>query len=135
MIVPKDRAAGITPVVRKVACGAVEMLPFIQVTNLSRTIRWLQGQGIWIIGTATDADLHIQDINLTGNLAMVFGSEDKGMRHLTKKHCDFLAQIPLHGSIENLNVSVACGICLYEVKRQRMLMNQSSDRRLIPKEG
>ncbi|MBT8506473.1 23S rRNA (guanosine(2251)-2'-O)-methyltransferase RlmB [Coxiella-like endosymbiont of Rhipicephalus sanguineus] len=124
VIVPKDWAAGITPVVRKVACGAVEMLPFIRVTNLARTIRWLQEQGIWIIGTAADADLHLQDIDLTGDVAIVLGSEGKGIRHLTKECCDFLAQIPLRGSIESLNVSVACGIFLYEVERQRMLINQ-----------
>lgn len=124
VIVPKDWAVGITPVVRKVACGAVEILPFIRVTNLARTIRWLQEQGIWIIGTAADADSHLQDIDLTGDIAIVLGSEGKGIRHLTKEYCDFLAQIPLRGSIESLNVSVACGICLYEVERQRMLINQ-----------
>ncbi|MFV9989240.1 MAG: 23S rRNA (guanosine(2251)-2'-O)-methyltransferase RlmB [Coxiella endosymbiont of Dermacentor nuttalli] len=124
VIVPKDRAVGITPVVHKVACGAVEILPFIRVTNLSRTIRWLQEQGIWIIGTAVDASSHLQDIDLTGDVAIIMGSEGKGMRPLTKERCDFLAQIPLQGSIESLNVSVACGICLYEVERQRMLINQ-----------
>ena len=124
VIVPKDRAVGITPVVRKVACGAVGMLPLIRVTNLSRTICWLQEQRIWIIGTAADASSHIQDIDLTGDIAIVVGNEGKGMRHLTKESCDFLAQIPLRGSIESLNVSVACGICLYEVERQRMLINQ-----------
>ena len=124
VIIPKDRAVGITPVVHKVACGAVGMLPLIRVTNLSRTICWLQEQRIWIIGTATDASSHIQDIDLTGDIAIVVGSEGKGMRHLTKEHCDFLAQIPLQGNIESLNVSVTCGICLYEVERQRMLINQ-----------
>lgn len=122
VIVPKHWAVGITPVVRKVACGAVEKLPFIRVVNLARTIRWLQEQGIWIIGTAVDADSHLQDIDLTGNVAIVLGSEDKGIRHLTKEYCDFLAQIPLRGSIKSLNVSVACGIFLYEVERQRMLI-------------
>ncbi|QHG92572.1 23S rRNA (guanosine(2251)-2'-O)-methyltransferase RlmB [Coxiella endosymbiont of Amblyomma sculptum] len=121
VIVPKDRAVGITPTVRKVACGAVGILPFIQLTNLSRTIRWLQKQGIWIVGATIDASSHIQDIDLTGDIALVIGNEGKGIRRLTKTLCDFLAQIPLRGNIESLNVSVACGICLYEVERQRML--------------
>lgn len=127
MIAPKDRAVGITPVVRRVACGAVELIPFIRVTNLARAIRWLQEQGIWIIGTAVDADSHIQDIDLTGDIAIVLGSENKGIRPLTKECCDFLVRIPLQGSVESLNVSVACGICLYEVERQRILVNQVMD--------
>ncbi|WP_084588738.1 23S rRNA (guanosine(2251)-2'-O)-methyltransferase RlmB [Coxiella endosymbiont of Amblyomma americanum] len=121
IIVPKDRAVGITPTVRKVACGAVETLPFIRLTNLSRAIRWLQAEGVWIVGTTTDANSCIQDIDLTGDIAIIIGSEDKGIRCLTKKLCDFIAQIPLRGNMESLNVSVACGICLYEVERQRML--------------
>lgn len=119
VIAPKDRAVGVTPVVRKVACGAAEMTPFIRVINLSRTIDWLQKEGVWIVGTAVEAETLIQEIDLTGDIAIVLGSEGPGLRRLTKERCDFLAQIPLRGSVESLNVSVACGICLYEVQRQR----------------
>ena len=119
IIAPKDSAVGITPVVSRVACGAAEVTPFIPVTNLSRTIEWLKKEGVWIVGTTTDAKSQIQDIDLSNDVAIVFGSEGRGMRRLTRERCDFLARIPLYGSVDSLNVSVACGICLYEIWRQR----------------
>ena len=125
IIAPKDRAVGITPVVRKVACGEAEMTPFIRVTNLSRTIDRLQKEGVWIVGTAVEAETLIQEIDLTGDIAIVLGSEGAGLRRLTKERCDFLAKIPLCRSVESLNVSVACGICLYEVQRQREASSSS----------
>lgn len=124
VIVPKDRAVGITSIVRKVACGAAEITPFIRITNLSRTIDWLKKEGIWIIGTAVDAKYSIQEIDLKRDIAIVLGSEGEGMRHLTRERCDFLAQIPLSGSVNTLNVSVSCGICLYEVQRQRNTLRE-----------
>lgn len=125
VIAPKDRAVGITPIVRKVACGAAQTIPFIHVTNLYRTLLNLQKEGIWIVGTATEAALSIQEVDLTGDIAIVLGSEGQGMRRLTIERCDFLAKIPLEGIIESLNVSVACGICLYEARRQRKMCSPS----------
>ncbi|QTS83935.1 23S rRNA (guanosine(2251)-2'-O)-methyltransferase RlmB [Coxiella endosymbiont of Amblyomma nuttalli] len=121
VIVPKDRAVGITSTVRKIACGATQAIPFIRVTNLSRTLLSLQKEGVWIVGTTAEAASHIQDVDLTGDIAIVLGSEGKGMRQLTMQRCDFLVKIPLEGTVESLNVSVACGICLYEVRRQRKI--------------
>lgn len=119
VIAPKDRAVGITPVVRKVACGAEVSTPFIQVTNLARVLRYLQEEGIWLVGTTAEAEVPLSDVDMTGHIGIVLGSEGEGMRQLTQKHCDFQARIPMVGSVESLNVSVACGICLYEVQRQR----------------
>ena len=125
VIAPKDRAVEITPTVRKVACGAAQTIPFIRVTNLYRTLLNLQREGIWIVGTAAEAALPIQKVDLTGDIAIVLGSEGKGMRRLTMERCDFLAKIPLDGIVESLNISVACGICLYEAKRQRKICSSS----------
>ncbi len=120
VIAPKDKAVGITPVVRKVASGAVGITPFIQVTNLARTMRAIQDAGVWIVG-ASDQELQvISEIDLSGPIAMVMGSEGQGMRKLTAKHCDFLARVPMLGTVGSLNVSVATGVCLYEAIRQRM---------------
>lgn len=119
VIVPKDKAAGLTPVVRKVACGAAEHVPFIQVTNLARTLQQLQAAGVWIVGTAGEATETLYDQKLTGSLALVLGAEGAGMRRLTKEHCDFLVNLPMAGSVSSLNVSVAAGICLFEAVRQR----------------
>ena len=121
VIVPKDRAVGITPIVHKVACGAAQTIPFIRVTNLYRTLLNLQKEGIWIVGTAAEAEFSIHEVDLTGDIAIVLGSEGQGMRRLTIERCDFLAKIPLEGIVESLNISVACGICLYEAKRQRRI--------------
>ncbi len=121
VIAPKDRAVGLTPVARKAASGAAEITPFIPVTNLVRTLRWLKENGVWIVGMEADAPTPIRDIDLTGNIAIVLGGEGSGMRRLTKEHCDFLASIPMEGAVESINVSVSTGICLYEIQRQRLL--------------
>jgi 23S rRNA (guanosine2251-2'-O)-methyltransferase len=119
VIVPKDNSASLTPVVRKVACGAAEVVPLVQVTNLARTLRDLQGMGVWIVGTAGEADKNIYECKLSGPMALVMGAEDKGMRRLTREHCDELIKLPMAGSVSSLNVSVATGVCLYEIVRQR----------------
>lgn len=119
IIMPKDKAVGITPVVRKVACGAAETLPVVSVTNLARTMRLLQDAGIWLYGAAGEAEADIYNTDLTGPIAVVMGAEGKGLRQLTRQHCDGLIRIPMAGSVSSLNVSVATGVCLYEVVRQR----------------
>jgi 23S rRNA (guanosine2251-2'-O)-methyltransferase len=119
VIVPKDRAAELTPVVRKTAAGAAESTPFFQVTNLARTLRWLKQQNIWLVGLAGEAQDSLYDLDLKGPLALVLGAEGSGLRRLSKSECDFLARIPMQGSIESLNVSVAAGVALFEACRQR----------------
>jgi 23S rRNA (guanosine2251-2'-O)-methyltransferase len=119
VMAPKDRAVGLTPVVRKVASGAAEHIPFIPVTNLARTLRALKDRGLWLVGAAGDAPQSLYDTDLTGPLALVLGGEGKGLRRLTREHCDTLVRIPMLGSVESLNVSVATAICLYEALRQR----------------
>ena len=119
VIVPKDRAVSLTPTVRAVACGAAEHIPLIEVTNLSRTLKALQQAGVWIVGMAIDGDRTVYDCDLAGPVALVLGAEGPGIRRLTKENCDFLASLPMLGSVESLNVSVAAGICLYEAVRQR----------------
>ncbi len=119
VIVPKDRAVGLTATVHKVACGAAQTVPLVRVTNLARTLRYLRDAGVWLVGTAGEGTRTIHQIDLTGPLALVMGAEGKGLRRLTREHCDLLASIPMHGVVESLNVSVATGICLYEALRQR----------------
>ena len=119
VIAPKDNSAGITPVVHKVACGAAETTPFIQVTNLARTLNMLKELGIWIFGAADNAEKTIYQADLTGPAALVLGAEGTGMRRLTREHCDILLSIPMFGDVSSLNVSVATGICLFEAVRQR----------------
>lgn len=119
IIVPKDRSVSLTPTVRKVACGADQSVPLIQVTNLARTLKLLKSYQIWIIGTAGDTDDTIYRNDLTGPLALVMGTEGKGMRRLTRENCDKLVKIPMQGSVESLNVSVATGVSLFEALRQR----------------
>lgn len=119
VIVPKDRAAGLTPTARKVACGAAESVPFFQVTNLARTLKQLNEAEVWIVGTAGETDTSIYDINLTGKLAIIMGAEEKGLRRLTRENCDQLVKLPMAGQVESLNVSVATGVCLFEAVRQR----------------
>jgi 23S rRNA (guanosine2251-2'-O)-methyltransferase len=119
VIAPKDRSAGLTAVARKVASGAAEMTPFFQVTNLARTLRELKDRNIWFVGLAGEADQSIYELDLKGPIAIVMGAEGEGMRRLTKEHCDFLAKIPMGGSVESLNVSVATGVSLFEALRQR----------------
>ncbi len=119
VIVPKDRAAGLTPTARKVACGAAESMLFFQVTNLARTLKQLQENEVWIVGTAGEAEENLFDVKLTGKLAMIMGAEEKGMRRLTRENCDQLIKMPMAGQVESLNVSVATGVCLFEALRQR----------------
>ena len=127
VIAPKDRAVGLNATVRKVACGAAETVPFIAVTNLARTLRELKDAGVFIVGTAMeapkgmDAPTNLLNTKLDGPIALVLGAEGDGIRRLTAETCDALVTIPMFGSVESLNVSVASGICLYEVRRQRSL--------------
>lgn len=119
VIAPKDKSAPLNATAAKVACGAAEVVPYIQVTNLARTLQLLQGYGIWITGTAGEASEELFETDLRGALALVMGAEGKGMRRLTREHCDRLVKIPMAGEVSSLNVSVATGICLFEVVRQR----------------
>jgi 23S rRNA (guanosine2251-2'-O)-methyltransferase len=119
VVVPRDNAVSVTPVVRKVASGAAETVPVFQVTNLARTLDQLKEAGVWLVGTAGDAPRSLYDTDLRGPLALILGGEGKGLRRLTEERCDFLVQIPMHGSVASLNVSVAAGICLFEAVRQR----------------
>jgi len=120
VIAPRDRSAGLTPTACKVASGAAERVPFFQVTNLARTLKWLrQEQGVWLVGTTGEAETNLFDRDLTGPLGIVMGGEENGMRRLTREACDYLVMLPMLGSVESLNVSVATGICLYEAVRQR----------------
>ncbi|MBE0506933.1 MAG: 23S rRNA (guanosine(2251)-2'-O)-methyltransferase RlmB [Marinospirillum sp.] len=120
VIVPRDKSAGLSPTVRKVACGAAEVLPLIQVTNLSRTLRSLRDYGVWVLGTAGEAEQLIYQVDLTRSVALVMGAEGRGMRRLTREHCDELVRLPMAGEVSSLNVSVASGIALYEAVRQRL---------------
>ena len=119
VIAPKDHAAGISAIVSKVASGAAETMPYFMVTNLARTLNELKERSIWCIGTSDDAEKTIYDVDFTGPVALVLGAEGEGMRQLTRKTCDQLVSIPMHGAVESLNVSVASGVCLYEALRQR----------------
>ncbi len=119
VIAPKDRAVGLNATVRKVASGAAETVPFISVTNLARTIRELKDAGVFVIGTTMDSTSTLLNTKLDGPIALVLGAEGDGIRRLTAESCDALVTIPMYGSVESLNVSVASGICLYEVRRQR----------------
>jgi len=119
VIAPKDNAVGLTPVVCKVASGAAETLPYIQVTNLARTMDQIKARGIWLIGTAGEAGADLYDTDLTGPVGLVLGSEGTGLRRLTRERCDLLVRLPMAGTVESLNVSVAAGVCLYEAVRQR----------------
>ncbi|MCS4505152.1 23S rRNA (guanosine(2251)-2'-O)-methyltransferase RlmB [Arhodomonas aquaeolei] len=119
VIAPRDRAAGLTPVVHKVAAGAAARVPFFQVTNLARTLRGLRERGVWLVGAADGADAALYDADLTGPLALVLGAEESGMRRLTREACDTLVRIPMAGAVESLNVSVATGVVLFEAVRQR----------------
>lgn len=121
VIAPKDRAAPLTATAMKVASGAAATVPYVQVVNLARTLRSLQERGIWLVGLDGYADQGLFELDLKGPLALVMGAEGQGLRRLTKEHCDFLANIPMVGTVESLNVSVATGICLFEALRQRTI--------------
>lgn len=119
VVVPKDRAVSLTEVVKKVACGAAEQTPFVTVTNLHRTLKQLKEANVWLVGFDSEATLALTEIDLKGNIAIVMGGEGQGLRRLTREACDYLAQIPMMGTVESLNVSVATGVALYETRRQR----------------
>jgi len=118
-VICKDRSSGITPVVRRAASGAAETLKVILATNLARVLRTLKKRGIWLAGASDEASGSLYATDLTGSLALVMGGEGSGLRHLTTEICDYLVRIPMAGQVESLNVSVATGICLYEINRQR----------------
>jgi 23S rRNA (guanosine2251-2'-O)-methyltransferase len=127
VIAPKDHAAGINATVAKVASGAAETVPYFMVTNLARTLNELKERNIWIIGTSDQATQTLYQADLKVAVALVLGAEGDGMRSLTAKTCDQLVRIPMQGAVESLNVSVASGVCLYEVTRQRQT-TKSGDR-------
>lgn len=119
VVIPKDKNASITPVVSKVACGAAESVPLVRVTNLVRSMEFLKEQGVWIYGAAGEAGSSLYQTDCTGTMAIVMGAEGEGLRRLTREHCDGLFSLPMLGSVDSLNVSVATGVSLYEVLRQR----------------
>ncbi len=119
VIITKDNAAGITPTVCKVASGAAETVPVYQVTNLARTLRWLKEQGIWVFGAAGESAQSVYQADFSVPMALVIGAEGKGLRRLTQEQCDMRIALPMWGSVESLNLSVAAGVLLYEVLRQR----------------
>lgn len=119
VVVPRDRAAQVNATVRKVAAGAAETTPVVAVTNLARALKLLKEAGLWIVGAAGEADKLAQAVDLRGPLALVMGAEGTGLRQLTRQHCDLLVRLPQAGAVESLNVSVATGMLLYEVVRQR----------------
>jgi 23S rRNA (guanosine2251-2'-O)-methyltransferase len=119
VVVPKDRATNLTPVVRKVAAGAAESVPLVTVTNLVRTLKLLKQAGLWVTGAAADAPQTAAEVDFTGGTVLVMGGEGAGLRQLTRQTCDHMVRLPQLGSVESLNVSVAAGMLLYEVVRQR----------------
>jgi len=119
VIVPKDRAVGLTPVVRRASAGGADRVPLITVTNLARTLRELKDAGVWITGLAGDTDTTVYGVDFKGPVALVLGGEGEGIRRLTRELCDFVAKIPMPGTMESLNVSVATGVVLFEALRQR----------------
>lgn len=120
VIAPKDHSAPLTPVAIKVACGAADTVPYIQVTNLARVLKQLKEAGVWLYGAAGEAKADLYQTTLTGPLALILGAEGEGMRRLTREHCDALVKIPMQGKVSSLNVSVACGVMLFEALRQRL---------------
>ncbi|HEX7220878.1 MAG TPA: 23S rRNA (guanosine(2251)-2'-O)-methyltransferase RlmB [Burkholderiales bacterium] len=119
VIAPRDRAAGITPAVSKVASGAAEATPYLMVTNLARTLADLKERNIWIVGADERADKTLYQADLPASIAWVLGAEGEGMRRLTRESCDLLVRIPMQGEVESLNVSVSAGVCLFESVRRR----------------
>lgn len=119
VIAPKDRAVGLNSTVQRVACGGAETVPYLMVTNLARTLRHLKERGIWVVGTDDQAPAGLHQVDARRPMAWVMGAEGEGMRRLTRDTCDELVTIPMLGSVESLNVSVASAICLYETVRQR----------------
>ncbi len=120
IIIPKDKSVGLNASVRKVACGAVETVNLVSVTNLARCLNKLKERGIWLVGTEDQADSSLYEQDLSAAVALVMGSEGRGLRRLTRESCDYLVSIPMAGKLSSLNVSVATGVCLYEARRQRL---------------
>lgn len=120
VIAPRDRAVGLNATVRRVACGAAETVPYIMVTNLARTMRHLKERDVWLVGTDDQAGAGLHQVDARRSMAWVMGAEGEGMRRLTRETCDELVHIPMLGSVESLNVSVASAVCLYETVRQRL---------------
>lgn len=121
VIIPKDKSASLTPAVSKVACGAAESVPLVRVTNLVRAMELIKQEGVWIYGAAGEVTQTVYQLDFQSTTALVLGSEGDGLRRLTREHCDGLFALPMAGSVESLNVSVATGIALYEVVRQRRI--------------
>ncbi len=119
VVAPKDRACGLNATAIKVASGAADTVPYVVVTNLARALREMQEHGVWVAGAAGEAEREIYAVDQKGPCAWVLGAEGEGLRRLTRDTCDVLARIPMHGSVESLNVSVSAGICLFEARRQR----------------
>ena len=120
VIAPRNRAVGMTETVARISCGASESVPFIQVTNIVRTLKELQKSGVWVVGTADGAESSsLYDVDFKGPIALVMGAEEKGLRRLTREPCDLVVSLPMLGKVDCLNVSVATGVCLYEALRQR----------------
>jgi len=119
VIAPRDKAVGITDTVRRISVGAADHVPYITVTNLARVIEMLKSHGIWTVGTSDKATQDVYDVDMTAGVAIITGSEEKGMRRLTEEACDFLVSLPMKGHVDCLNASVATGVCLYEAVRQR----------------
>jgi 23S rRNA (guanosine2251-2'-O)-methyltransferase len=119
VIIPRDRAVKVNATVRKVAAGGAELVPVIEVTNITRSLKDLQQAGVWVFGTSGSAADSLYDHDYNGPVALVMGAEGSGLRRLTMESCDHLLQLPMHGQVESLNVSVATGVCLYEILRSR----------------
>ncbi len=128
VVVPKDRAAQLTPTVRKVAVGAAETTPVVAVTNLVRTLKLLKDAGLWIVGADADGPKLAQEIDLKGGIVLVLGAEGGGLRQLTRQTCDWIVRLPSLGAVESLNVSVAAGMLLYETVRQRSTAESPKNR-------
>ena len=119
VVVSKNRSPALTPVIRNVASGAAETVPYIMVSNIARVLEKIKDNNVWVMGTSGDASHTIYDCKVNNRLALVMGSEGKGMRRLTREACDELVSIPMQGSVESLNISVATAVCLYEIRRQQ----------------
>ncbi len=119
VVIPRDRAAQVTPTVRKVAVGAAETTPVVAVTNLVRTLKLLQQAGLWVVGADAEGARLAHEVDLTGGIVLALGAEGTGLRHLTRQTCDWMVRLPQLGAVESLNVSVAAGMLLYETVRQR----------------
>ena len=124
VIIPKDRSVKLNVTVRKVAAGAAETVALLEVTNIARCLKDLQSAGVWVYGTSGEAEALVYDFQFDSAVALVMGSEGEGLRRLTREQCDHLMRLPMHGAVESLNVSVATGICLYEILRARMACSQ-----------